>query len=191
MSNTAHALAPALYTANGKPTRGALLPLSGEIAATGYTPAIAIIGEFANWDMAQHVGEFVTPATHRVVLVRMPQPDGKAVRASLVLTKDEAEKALSPATAVEGSVAPASVAPAAPQADNTASILAGVQSGTVIAKPDCEGNNYWCAKTGALLAYDVKRNLYVGNSKDAWGGDPTMVGTTKKMVLTKDGENFA
>lgn len=191
MSNTNHALAPALYTATGKPTRGTLLPLSGEITATGYTPAIAIVGEFVNWDMAQHVGEFVTPATHRVVLVRMPQPDGKAVRASLVLTKDEVEKALSPATAVEGSVAPASVAPAAPLGDNSAAILAGVQSGTVIAKPDCEGNNYWCAKTGALLAYDVKRNLYVGNSKDAWGGDPTMVGTTKKMVLTKDGENLA
>ena len=189
--STNHALAPALYTATGKPTRGTLLPLSKEIAATGYTPAIAIIGEFANWDMAQLGNEFVTPATHRVVLARVPQPDGKAARASLVLTKDEVEKALSPATAVEASVAPSAVAPAAPLGDNSAAILAGVIAGTVLANPDGDGRNYWCAKTGALLAYDVTRNLYVGNSKDAWGGDPTMVGSTKKMVLTKDGENFA
>jgi len=195
MSNTNHALAPALYTANGKSTRGALLPLSGEIAATGYTPAIAIIGEFTNWDMAQLGGEFVTPATHRVVLARVPQPDGKAVRTTLILTKDEVEAALNPvapAPVTQAPVtAPATSTPATPQADNTTAILAGVQSGTVRTTPDCDGKNYWCAKTGALLAYDVKRNLYVGNSKDAWGGDPTMVGTTKKMVLTKDGENFA
>lgn len=187
MSNNYHTL----YDSAGRITRGAILPLKGEIAATGFSPCIAITGELTNWDMAQLGGEFVTPATHRVVLVRMPQPDGKTVRASLVLTKDEVENALSPATAVEGSVAPAAVAPAAPLGDNSAAILAGLQSGTVRAEPDCNGKNYWCAKTGVLLAYDVSRNLYVGNSKDAWGGDPTMVGTTKKMVLTKDGENFA
>lgn len=195
MSNTNHALAPALYTANGKITRGVLLPLSGEIAATGYTPAIAIIGEFTNWDMAQLGCEFVTPATHRVVLARVPQPDGKAVRTSLILTKDEVEAALNsvaPAPAVVAPTpTPTPMPMPTPSVDGSAAILAGLKSGTVRATPDCDGKNYWCAKTGALLAYDVKRNLYVGNSKDAWGGDQTMVGTTKKMVLTKDGENFA
>ena len=194
MSNTNHALTPALYTATGKPTRGTLLPLSGEIAATGYTPSIAIIGEFANWDMAQLGGEFVTPATHRVVLARVPQPDGKAARASLVLTKSEVENALNPIAVAPLSAPAPTLAPTpaqSPSIDNSAAILAGVQSGTVRAEPDCNEKNYWCVKTGVLLAYDVTRNLYVGNSKDAWGGDPTMVGITKKMVLTKDGENFA
>ena len=191
MSNTNHAL----YNSAGRITRGLLLPLKGEIAATGSTPMIDIIGEFTNWDMTQLVnGEFVTPETHRVVMARVPQPDGKAVRTTLVLTNGEVENALNPIAVAPLSAPAPTLAPTpaqTPSTDSSASILAGVQYGTVRAEPDCNGKNYWCAKTGVLLAYDVSRNIYVGNSKDAWGGDPTMVGTTKKMVLTKDGENFA
>ena len=190
MSNTNHTL----YNSAGRITRGLLLPLKGEIAATGSTPVIDIIGEFTNWDMTQLNGEFVTPETHRVIMARVPQPDGKSIRTTLVITKGEVEDAVaslsSPVVAVVEVTAPSTASAPLP-ADNSAAILAGVQSGTVRAEPDCNGKNYWCAKTGVLLAYDVTRNLYVGNSKDAWGGDPTMVGTTKKMVLTKDGENFA
>ena len=190
-----------LYLKSGRTTRGLLAPLlRGIIAATGSTPCIPIIGELTGWDMVQHGGEFVSPVTHRVVVVVEPQPDGPARRTTLVLTQGEVVKAVQAyddamarkdaGQPVAPVAVPATAAPS-PEPDYAAIILAGVKAGTVIAKPDCDGNNYWCAKTGALLAYDVVTNHYVHNSKDAWGGAPTMVGSTKKMVLTDAGENFA
>lgn len=183
----------------GRTTNGQISPLKGIIAATGSSPCIAIVGEVTGWDMTQNGGEFVSPVTHRVVVVVEPQPDGAARKGTMVLSKGDVIKAVQAyddALARKDAgqpVAPvAAPAPApTPVGDNSDAILAGVKAGTVTTKKDVDGLAYFCAKTGALLAYDVVTNHYVHNSKDAWTGGPDCVGSTKKLVLTDAGKQFA
>jgi len=112
---------------NGRQTSGQIIPLKGIIAATGYSPCIPIIGEITGWDMTRAGADWVTPETHRVVLVVEPSSDGPARKSTMVLLHGDVASAVE---AYEAALARKNAGlPIGPEPEPAPPVRRGPQSG--------------------------------------------------------------